>query len=145
MDQGPAGALLTLTLTLTRRYPNPNPSPSPNPHQVRRWHELLEPEEQGPPDMCPHMRRLWPQHLANRRHVSGAGDARWALLEPASSLMHEQEPKHNPHPNPHPHPHPDQVSDDTSQAVHAPRAEGGASPTNAVQVSPQGRRDEGRR
>ena len=38
-----------------------------------------------------------------------------------------------------------EVSDDTSQAVHAPRAEGGASPTNAVQVSPQGRRDEGRR
>ena len=56
--------------------------------------------------MCPHMRRLWPQHLANRGHVSGAGDARWALLEPASSLMHEQEPKHNPHPNPRPHPHP---------------------------------------
>ena len=45
-----------------------------------------------------------------------------------------------------------EVSDDTSHAVHAPRAEGGgrraeggASPTNAVQVSPQGRRDEGRR
>ena len=58
---------------------------------VRRWHELLEPEDAPQPDMCPHMRRLWSQHLANRRHVSGGGDARWALLEPTSSLEHEQE------------------------------------------------------
>ena len=58
---------------------------------VRRWHELLEPEDAPEPDMCPHMRRLWPQHLANRRHISGGGDAGWALLEPAGSLQHEQE------------------------------------------------------
>ena len=58
---------------------------------MRRWHELLEPEDAPQPDMCPHMRRLWSQHLANRRHVSGGGDARWALLEPTSSLEHEQE------------------------------------------------------
>ena len=58
---------------------------------VRRWHELLEPEDAPQPDMCPHMRRLWSQHLANRRHISGGGDARWALLEPTSSLEHEQE------------------------------------------------------
>ena len=58
---------------------------------VRRWHELLEPEDAPEPDMCPHMRRLWPQHLANRRHISGGGDTGWALLEPAGSLQHEQE------------------------------------------------------
>ena len=58
---------------------------------MRRWHELQEPEDGFPPKVCPHMRRLWPQHLANRRHISGGGDAGWALLEPSSSLQHEQE------------------------------------------------------
>ena len=63
---------------------------------MRRWHESADPLHEGADssalqDMCPHMRRLWPQHLANRRHMQSAGDARWALLEPAGSLQHEQQ------------------------------------------------------
>ena len=99
---------------------------------IRHMHELKLIQSDEEAAFCPHMRRLWPQHIANRRHYQGKGaeGVGWGLDEPAGSLQHDQE---------------QQLAREREQAMKEAAGEevGGAPEVAEVAEAARGRRDLG--